>query len=76
MKPNHINEFLSEYYSDNRTRKATVYADKYHYVVNLYQNGELKHTELITDHSLRYAEDLAENYVLYVGPFKDNTWTL
>lgn len=66
--------FLSEFYSDDKKRKATLYMDKYHYVVNLYEDNELKKVELLTDKSIHFAEDLAENFVMYVGAFKDNSW--
>ena len=70
-----VEEFISEFYSVDRKRKAHVTKDKYHYAVHMYveHSGLMKlyNTELISNHTLQYAEDLAENFVLGVGPFKD-----
>jgi hypothetical protein len=67
--------FISEFYSDDGVRKATIKQDRYHWIVDLLEKGTdgqfaLKKIELIHDKTLRYAEDLAENYVMYVGAFK------
>lgn len=66
-------EFISEFYSPSRDRKATITRDQYHWVVDLFEDSQKIETRLITDHTLQYAEDLAENFVKGYGEFnKDN----
>lgn len=64
-------KLVTEFFSKENKRKAIVYRDEYHWAVAMYINDKLWKTELITDHSLCYAEDLAENFVLKYGAFKD-----
>jgi hypothetical protein len=61
---------LSRYYNPDHNRRATVAKDDYHYVVRLYENEKLKRTELLENHSIFMAEDLAENWVQRYGAFK------
>ena len=65
---------------ENEDRMAEVFKDKYHYGVHMYERETrawgygrwvLKRTELLQNHNVHYAEDLAENYVLKYGAFKD-----
>ena len=65
---------------EHEDRMAEVFKDKYHYGVHMYERETrawgygrwvLKRTELLQNHSIHYAEDLAENYVLKYGAFKD-----
>lgn len=58
---------ISEYYDDNR--KAIVYKEDRGYVVHLFENDELKRIADVCNHSLQYAEDCAENWVMKVGDF-------
>ena len=56
---------LTEYHSDDKTLKAVIQKDNsdYGYYVDLYRNGDIVKTCDVVNHSLRYAEDLALNYV-------------
>ena len=65
---------------ENEDRMAEVFKDKYHYGVHMYERETrawgygrwiLKRTELLQNHNVHYAEDLAENYVQKWGAFKD-----
>ena len=38
-------------------------------IVELFEDGELKHTIDTTEHTIEYAEDAAENWVMRVGSF-------
>jgi hypothetical protein len=38
-------------------------------IVELFEDGELKHTIDTSSHSIEYAEDAAENWVMRVGSF-------
>lgn len=65
---------ISEFYSDDFSRKAMISEDKYHYICRLYNvtdHGVLSpyKTVLISDHSLSYCEDLCENFVNRIGSF-------
>jgi len=64
---------LHTFYSEKGDRKAVVARDKYHYVVHKYGmkqgNLQLWKTTLLDTQSERYAEDLAENFVEFIGPF-------
>ena len=73
-------DVLTTYYSDDGDRMAEVFKDKYHYGVFMYEketkawgHGQYvrRRTELLENHSISYAEDLAENYVKKWGAFKD-----
>jgi hypothetical protein len=63
MKMNKV--ILTEYHSDNKSLKAIIKKDNsgYGYYVDLYLNGDIIRTCDVVNHSLRYAEDLALNYV-------------
>ena len=70
-------ENIAEYWSGDYKRKATISTDKYHYIARLYVHTSkgglvLKDTRLFNDKSLRYVEDLCENYVEKYGEFKDD----
>ena len=58
---------ISEYYDDNR--KAIVYKEDKGYVVHLFEDSNLKKIVDVSVHSLQYAEDCAENWVMKVGDF-------
>ena len=55
---------ISDYYSNDGTKKAVVFKTDHNYGVDFYENTEYDHTLLFTSKSLRYVEDAAENYVL------------
>jgi hypothetical protein len=59
---------ISEYYSDDRTKKAVVIKYNTDYSIDFYENDNYYHSIMYTDKSLRYVEDAAENYAL--GIFK------
>ena len=58
---------LHSYWRDKR--KAEVYKYHDHYIVRCYYGDEMLGTRIIKEHSERYAEDAAENYV-------DGLWEL
>lgn len=60
---------ISTYYNNKHNRRASIFKDKYHYIVRLYENDALIKTELLENKSERYAEDLAENFVEGYGAF-------
>lgn len=47
-------------------RKAVVLKQGDGYLVEMYENGNLRKMEEIVGHTLRYAEDCAENWILKV----------
>ena len=62
---------IAEYYGDKRIRRASIshfrkangdIEDKL--IVQCYENGELVQTVNCTDHSIFFAEDVAENFIL------------
>lgn len=60
---------LSSFYSDDRKRKADIVKNDEGYTVRLYTLGVssdyvLEEVRDVTQHSIHYAEDCAENYVL------------
>jgi hypothetical protein len=62
-------EYIKSFYSDDLKKVASISRDEYHWVVDLYENDKKVETRLITDHTLEYAEDLAENFVFGYGEF-------
>jgi len=68
-----IEKVISTYYGDKPSdyagRRADVCKDDYHFYVRFYNKDKLIWTELFSDKSERWAEDVAENYVLGVGSF-------
>jgi hypothetical protein len=70
---------LTEYHNDNKSLKAIIKKDNsgYGYYVDLYRNGDIIKTCDVVNHSLRYAEDLALNYVEGVLKInsQETTWT-
>lgn len=57
---------ISEYVSDDLTKKALVVEQDGEFEVEFYNGGVLLQTRLMTGKTLRYAEDAAENYVMDV----------
>jgi len=73
-------KLISTFFSEKEDRKAEVFKDTYHYGVNMYERESNEwgssrwihvRTELLENHNVQYAEDLAENYVQRWGAFKD-----
>lgn len=52
---------LSEYTKDGRMAK--IYDTQDGYTVELYENGDVVDTRDLSGHTLRYAEDCAENWI-------------
>lgn len=58
---------LSEFTSDDGKRTATVlYSDEFTFVVEMYSEGKIVGSRNIENHTLQYAEDCAENWVIGV----------
>lgn len=51
------------YYSDDKSRAAHIFGDDICFYVDFYFNNVIITSMKISDHSLRYVEDIAENYV-------------
>jgi hypothetical protein len=60
---------ISEFYSEDQTKKAVVVKNDSDYCIDFYNNGKYEHSIMYVGRSLRYAEDAAENYAL--GIFKN-----
>jgi len=62
---------ISEYFSDDNTKKAEVFTAGRRYGIDFYENTKYTHTALYSyqDRALQYVEDAAENFVL--GVFKN-----
>lgn len=60
-------EVIAEYVSDDNRLKAEIVKYRYEFrddlQINFYENGKMIAAETYKDHSLRYYEDAAENYV-------------
>lgn len=72
-----VEQAISEFYSSDKAlnRKATISRDKYHLIVRLFEienSGLLREydTILFNDKSIRYLEDLCENFVEGIGSYK------
>lgn len=67
---------ISDFVSEDGNRNASVTADPHHLIVRCRELNphtkqyDEKWVELFSDKSLQYAEDMAENYVMYIGKFK------
>lgn len=59
-----ITEEISRYYSENGKKESIVILTEKGYMVELYEKSRYMKTIDVSSHSLRYAEDTAENYVL------------
>lgn len=62
---------ISEYWSDDGSKKAEVCLFDGRYIIDFYENDKYNHSILnaYQDKSLHFVEDAAENYVL--GHFKN-----
>ena len=61
-----ITEEVSQYMSPDGRRESIVVATEKGYMVELYEKKKYIKTVDVTNHSLSYAEDAAENWVLNV----------
>ena len=57
---------VSEYYSEDRSRKGIVYKEQEGHRVDLFQDKTLVKTVMLPDKSIHYAEDTAENWVMRI----------
>lgn len=65
---------LSEYYSDDLSKKAQVIQMDRGYVIDFYVDNVYNHSIAYTSKSLQYVEDAAENFVQGHFPnYKDYT---
>lgn len=60
---------LSEFWSDDNSKTATIILDNGTYGVEFYQDNELIEYRTFPNKSLRYAEDAAENFTLGILRF-------
>jgi len=60
---------LSEFWSDDKSKTATVVKDANAFGVEFYENNELVEYRVFPDKSMRYAEDAAENFTLGILRF-------
>lgn len=63
---------LSEYFSEDEKRRAEIHfsSGDEQFEVFLYEDGKVVELKVVDNHTLQYCEDLAENWVQYVGAFK------
>ena len=59
-----ITEEISRHWSDNGKKEAVVLKTQKGYMVDLYEQSRFIRTVDCSNHSLQWAEDCAENYVL------------
>jgi hypothetical protein len=59
---------LSEYYGadGHENRRSEILVDGNNFLVKMYKNEVLVKSQMITEHTLQYAEDCAENWTLGV----------
>jgi len=60
---------LNEFWSDDKSKTATIILDDNTYGVEFYENNELIEYRTFPNKSLRYAEDAAENFTLGILRF-------
>jgi len=60
---------LNEFWSDDKSKTATIILDDNTYGVEFYENNELIEYRKFPNKSLRYAEDAAENFTLGILRF-------
>ena len=64
-----IKEEIFTYWSEDQTRKAVLMNNYGQPEIHFFKDGELEAIESYDNHSMRYHEDAAENYVLGVKNF-------
>jgi hypothetical protein len=65
---------LSEFWSDDKSKTATIILDNGTYGVEFYENNELIEYRAFPNKSLRYAEDAAENFTLGILNFNPQVY--
>jgi hypothetical protein len=65
-----MSEIIDEYfgYGNHQGRSAIIYKDAVGYFVEFLENGLSIEQRELADHSLRYAEDTAENWITGIIP--------
>lgn len=61
---------ISRYMEENRVAVVYHQLEPYQLVVELLEEDDLKHTIDLSSHTVGYAEDAAENWVMRVGSFQ------
>lgn len=56
-------KYITTYWKDDNTRRAVLSRDKYHYIVDLFINEKLEHTELFSLNLEVSAADFADDWV-------------
>jgi len=67
---------ITTYYSDDQRLMSEVVDEDGRLFVFFYKDEILLDSREVADHSLSYAEDMAENYVSGVIKLDPNTWRL
>jgi len=62
---------ISQFWSDDKTREAVIFNDD-GFVVMLYENEKLIEVRPVRGHTLQYAEDLSENFVMKWGEWSES----
>lgn len=70
------NNVITTAYSDDLRLSAQVVEENGNIFVDFYRDEVLLDSRKVTEHSLQYAEDMAENYVLGVLTIDPDTWRL
>ena len=65
---------LSEFWSDDKSKTASIILDNGTYGVEFYENNELIEYRTFPNKSLRYAEDAAENFTLGILNFNPQVY--
>jgi len=67
---------VSVFYSDDDRLKAVIVANSDFYYVDFYRDDVMIESRKVDGHTLRYAEDMAENFVKGIIKFDSKTWRL
>lgn len=70
------NNVIITLYSDDLRLSAQVVEENGNVFVDFYRDEVLLDSRKVTEQSLKYAEDMAENYVLGVLSIDPDTWRL
>jgi hypothetical protein len=61
---------MSEYFSDDGKRRATIRCSYDTHIVKLYESDDMEKMFMDNSHDVNYWEDCCENWVNYWGEFK------
>ena len=67
---------ISVFYSDDDRLKAVVVANNDHFYVDFYKDEVMLESRKIEGHTVRYAEDMAENFVKGIIKLDNKTWRI